>query len=75
MKRILSKGLYVALLMLLVFAFTGIGSKPSKAASSVLSLSVIDVGQGDSIFVQFPNSQNILVDAADQVGGLALPSI
>lgn len=35
------------------------------AAAEKMTVSFIDVGQGDSILVQFPNGSNMLVDAGD----------
>jgi competence protein ComEC len=39
------------------------------APSGYLAVAVIDVGQGDSILVQFPNGQDMLVDAGEQEAG------
>jgi competence protein ComEC len=39
------------------------------AATKPLAVSVIDVGQGDSILVQFPSGQDMLVDAGDRDAG------
>jgi competence protein ComEC len=39
------------------------------AATNPLAVSVIDVGQGDSILVQFPGGQDMLVDAGDRDAG------
>jgi beta-lactamase superfamily II metal-dependent hydrolase len=36
---------------------------------SLMTVSAINVGQGDSIFVQFPNGQDMLVDAGDPSHG------
>ncbi|MHB9131916.1 MAG: MBL fold metallo-hydrolase [Armatimonadota bacterium] len=41
----------------------------SVAWAAPLTVSVIDVGQGDSILVQFPNGQDMLVDAGDKAHG------
>ena len=41
-------------------------------ATSRLAVSVIDVGQGDSILVQFPGGQDMLVDAGDRDAGLTV---
>jgi competence protein ComEC len=38
-------------------------------AKAPLTVTVLDVGQGDSIFVGFPNGQDMLVDAGDQAAG------
>jgi competence protein ComEC len=38
-------------------------------ATSRLTVGVIDVGQGDSILVQFPSGQDMLVDAGDRDAG------
>jgi competence protein ComEC len=42
---------------------------PLAPAQDLLALSVIDVGQGDSILVQFPSGQDMLVDAGEQAAG------
>jgi competence protein ComEC len=41
----------------------------APAAAAQLTVSVIDVGQGDSILVEFPNGQDMLVDAGDRDAG------
>lgn len=58
-------GLRFALFLLIVFAGVIIFhplSRPTPDAS-VLRIDFLDVGQGDSIFVQFPNGETLLVDA------------
>ncbi len=52
------------MLLLLCFAFFTV---PAFAES--LAMHVIDVGQGDSIFIQFPNGSNMLVDAGPADAG------
>jgi len=42
------------------------------AFAANLTISVIDVGQADSILVQFPNGQNMLVDAGTKAAGPAV---
>ena len=42
---------------------------PGLSGAASLVVSVLDVKQGDSILAQFPNGQNMLVDAGDQAHG------
>lgn len=49
-----------------------IPSSPLVAAAGKMTMSVIDVGQGDSILVQFPNGQTMLVDAGPGDHGTAV---
>lgn len=43
--------------------------KPIINSSTSLTVHVIDVGQGDSILIQFPTGQSMLVDAGDNEHG------
>lgn len=45
---------------------------PALCQNAKLTVSVIDVGQGDSILVQFPSGQDMLVDAGDREHGRAV---
>ncbi len=68
------------LLLLLCFAilcvsacsFTPVVEQPALSEQSrdnLLTVHVIDVGQGDSTFVQLPNGQTMLIDAGEQEYG------
>jgi competence protein ComEC len=61
----LSASLRFAIALLLVLACISTGF----CASGKLTVSVIDVGQGDSILVEFPDGQDMLVDAGDRTHG------
>ena len=58
---ILKRLMQVALLAVLLVAV-------SASASENLTVHFLDVGQGDSILLQF-NNKNILIDAGDQDAG------
>jgi competence protein ComEC len=58
-----------ALKLALVALVLALATAPAWPAASQLCVSVVDVGQGDSILVQFPNGQNMLVDAGDEAAG------
>lgn len=51
---------FFLLLLTIITLFSGCDKK------QLLSIHIIDVGQGDSILIQTPNSKNILVDAGDE---------
>jgi len=61
--------LHIPLLLVLL---TLISLTSALAMSTPLTVRVMDVGQGDSILVQFPNGCNMLVDAADRSHGRAV---
>ena len=54
----------LATLILIVFV-----TIPLHASESPLSVHYIDVGQGDSILVQFPSGQTILIDGGTASAG------
>jgi hypothetical protein len=56
-------------LHLLLALLCALGGAPAWPAPASLSVSVIDVGQGDPVLVQFPNGTDMLVDAGDQAAG------
>lgn len=41
-------------------------AKPSSADNNILSVSFIDVGQGDCEFIQFPNGECMLIDSGEK---------
>lgn len=57
----------LALLLLGLVLGSGVGQTAAGIGS--LHVSVIDVGQGDSILVEFPNGQDMLVDAGTRAAG------
>jgi len=59
------------LILLFTFVVAGITIPwgQGQGVEKLLVMSVIDVGQADSILVEFPNGQTMLVDAADQAHG------
>jgi len=61
-----SERLLVARLLLLILLIAG------QAQAADLVVSVIDVGQGDSILVQYPNGESMLVDAGTSRAGAAV---
>ncbi len=56
------------LLILCAPVFALVAFKGNAAAPQIV-MSVIDVGQGDSILVEFPNGQDMLVDAGPRSAG------
>ena len=56
------------LLLVLLLAALGVWWAAFASASSDLVVTVIDVGQGDSILVQSPGGQNMLIDGGGLVG-------
>lgn len=63
-------------LLLFLLTLTSVVSGLSAAATTTnnLIVRVMDVGQGDSILVQFPNGTNMLIDTADHEHGQAVVS-
>lgn len=53
-------------LFLLLFTLTIIPFLETNNKSGLLSVHIIDVGQGDSILIKTPNSKTILVDSGDE---------
>lgn len=57
--RVRNRAIIVGLFILSVFAFSDVLS-PSKPH---LQVTALDVGQGDALFIEFPNKQSMLIDA------------
>lgn len=75
------KLLSALLLFVLLLSAAGCGSPPpaqqnrdqkSVNTPGLLRVHFLDVGQGDSIFVQLPNGQNMLVDAGPRDEGITV---
>jgi competence protein ComEC len=58
-KRILFSGLVVLLLLINVFIWWEFSDSSNKK----LRMTVLDVGQGDAIYLEFPGGKNVLIDA------------
>lgn len=66
----------LVLLIMLIFSCScdlmvenGINSELSPTTENLLSVHYLDVGQGDSIFIELPNSQTMLIDAGENYHG------
>lgn len=59
----------LALVLVLVFLVSGCSSA-SKAGHRDLSVTAIDVGQGDSIFIETPSGRTVLIDAGGKNNSL-----
>ena len=75
-KRILRPVIVLVLLILLIFSCScdlminnSTNSELSQTTESSLSVHYLDVGQGDSIFIELPNSQTMLIDAGENYHG------
>jgi competence protein ComEC len=66
--RMKRSGLPAAFVALLVAAAVTIWPHPIAHQSAVLEISVIDVGQGDSLLVITPHGKTLLIDAGGIVG-------
>jgi len=58
--------LVVAVFLLAAFAWHFASASPQELSGNILRVTVIDVGQGDSILIQAPSGKNVLID-----GGVA----
>ena len=56
----------ICLTFIIITLLVGCGKK------TLLSVHIIDVGQGDSILIQTPNKTNILVDGGDEDSSLII---
>ncbi|KMT22762.1 ComEC/Rec2 family competence protein [Clostridium cylindrosporum] len=56
----------IGILLLSVLIFVGCAQKESISTSPQLEVSVIDVGQGDAIFIKTPDRKNILIDTGSK---------
>jgi competence protein ComEC len=61
----LSAGLVACSLLIALFPFS-----PASSAGK-LEISVLDVGQGDSLFVVSPGGKTLLIDGGGAFGGFA----
>lgn len=50
-------------------------SKTTVSEIGTLSVHYLDVGQGDSIFIELPNQKCMLIDAGENMYGKVLPNI
>lgn len=57
------------LMILLAIGTTVLYTDWVFASSPSLRVTVLDVGQGDAIFIEFPNGSNVLIDAGPRVPG------
>jgi competence protein ComEC len=62
-------------LLVLALALPFLQINQAQSASPKLTVSVIDVGQGDSILVQFPDGEDMLIDAGTRDAGQAVSKI
>jgi competence protein ComEC len=64
--RRISRTVFAGCALAIAFGTLVVAGRP---ASGVLRLTMVDVGQGDSLLLQFPSGHTLLVDAGTSTGG------